>query len=79
MDNRNILNVLDKMLVIIPKEQTELLNELNKYKGSLWNQAPEALCASYNWEPVQHILNNNITNIDTNWKLQLLKIFNDTE
>jgi hypothetical protein len=74
---RSIIDVIKAMLKVIPKEEEKLINEIKRYTSSLWNQAPETLCHSYNWLPVYKILNDNIPNIDNEWKIQLKKIFNN--
>lgn len=74
---RSIIDVIQAMLKVIPKEEEKLINEIKRYTSSLWNQAPETLCNSYNWLPVNIILNDNIPNIDNEWKIQLKKIFNN--
>lgn len=73
---RSIITVIDEMLEFIPSKEEYLIEQLNEFKNSLWNQAPEALLTSYNWIPVQNILNKYIKNVDTDWKLRLLNIFN---
>jgi hypothetical protein len=74
---RSIIDVIIAMLKVIPKEEEKLINELKRYTSSLWNQAPETLGHSYNWIPVYKILNDNIPNIDNEWKIQVKKIFNN--
>ena len=74
---RSIIDVTTAILEIIPKEEEKLINELKTYISSLWNQAPETLGHSYNWIPVNIILNDNIPNIDNEWKIHLKKIFNN--
>lgn len=74
--SRYITEVIEEILVIIPLEEITLIKQLTEYKNNLWNQAPESLLLSYNWIPVQNILNNNIKDINIEWKLQVLKIFN---
>ena len=75
--NRSIVEVIRQLLTVIPMEDTVLSSALEEYSISLWNQAPEALRMSYNWVPVQNILNTYITEIDTPWKEYALKIFNN--
>ena len=74
---RSIIDVIKKILEVIPKEEEKLIGELNKYMKSLWNQAPEVLFTDYIWLPVCIILNNNIEIIDNEWKIQVKKIFNN--
>lgn len=74
---RSIIDVIKAMLKVVPKEEEKLINELKTYTRSLWNQAPETLLAYYNWIPVCIILNDNIINVDNEWKIQVKKIFNN--
>jgi hypothetical protein len=73
---RSIITVINEMLEFIPLKEEYLIEQLNEFKNGLWNQAPEALLTGYNWIPVQNILNKYIKNVDTDWKLRLLNIFN---
>jgi len=67
---------IKKLLQIIPKTETSLINEIEAYKNSLWNQAPEAMYFRENWVPLQNILNRNILEIDCNWKKKLIIEYN---
>jgi hypothetical protein len=78
-ESRNVVEVIRKLLTVIPEEETDLSNALEEYKKSLWNQAPEMLKDSYNWTPLQQILQTYITDLDTPWKEYVVKIFNDQE
>jgi hypothetical protein len=66
---------IKKLLQIIPKTETSLINEIESYKNSLWNQAPEAMYFRENWVPLQNILNRNILEIDCNWKKKNKTLF----
>jgi len=74
---RCITKVIDEMLNVIPKSEKTVVSELTNYKDSLWNKAPEVLQGNECWIPLQNILSKNITNIDTQWKEYLVRIFND--
>jgi hypothetical protein len=76
-DYRSIIDVIKDILEVIPNEEEKIIHELKTYMKSLWNQAPEALCTKYIWLPVYNILNNNIENINNEWKIQVKKIFNN--
>jgi len=77
--DRSIVAVIDQLLSVIPKKETNLIVSLSAYKGTLWNQSPEALKSSYNWKPVQQILMTHITSIDEPWQQSVVKIFNNEE
>jgi len=76
---RSAVDVMDEILRVVPDSETTLITEITKYKETLWNQSPEALKTAYCWKPFQSIMNRNVKNIDTEWKRDLLKIFNDTK
>lgn len=75
--DRSIAAVIDQLLLVIPKKETNLIVSLLAYKGTLWNQSPEALKLPYNWRPVQRILMINITSIDEPWHESVVNIFNN--
>jgi hypothetical protein len=77
--NRCVVDFIPRMLKIIPKEEFELINDLNQYRNSLWNQAPEVTRSAHCWNPLQSILTNHIKRIDDEWKIELVKIFNGKE
>jgi|UniRef100_A0A6C0JM11 hypothetical protein len=74
---RDVAIVCMQILKIIPETEIELLNDLRNFQETLWNQAPELRKAANFWKPFIHLLNNNITNIDNEWKLKVLKIINN--
>jgi len=74
-EGRNVIVIIDKILEIIPKEETHLIKDLQTYTDSLWNQAPEALRGRHCWLQLINIMNNNVQLIDQPWKEQLLQIF----
>lgn len=74
---RSVVDVMAKLLKIIPDEELSLRNEITKYNETLWNQSPEALKTEYCWMPLQLIMNRNVNKIDKEWKKELLRIFND--
>ena len=75
--DRSITTVIDQLLQVIPQKETGLVNSLTEYKATLWNQAPEALKLSYNWEPVQRILMIHISSIDEPWQQTIVDIFSN--
>ncbi len=75
--DRKIDVVIDQLLQVIPEKEMNLIVSLKAYKSTLWNQAPEALRLSYNWEPVQRILMINITSIDEPWHQSVADIFSN--
>ena len=75
--DRSIVTVIDQLLQVIPQKETGLVKSLTEYKATLWNQAPEALKSSYNWEPVQRILVTHITSLDEPWQQTVADIFSN--
>lgn len=76
---RNVDDVIFELLLIIPKSEVILINEITKYQQTLWNKAPELQNSAYCWIPLQKILNYYIPIIDEEWKIQLAKKFNGTK
>ena len=69
---RQVDNVIDAIIKIIPPNNIKLINELIKYKkNELWNKAPEALESSDCWYPFIEILNNNIPEIKEEWQIEI--------
>jgi len=79
MANRNVSDVIDKILEIIPSTEIVLIDQLTEYNKSLWNQSPESLLSKENWVPFMNILNKNIPRINSDWKVKLVNIINNTE
>jgi len=73
---RSVDNVIKQLLTVIPEKETNLIYDIKNYYDTLWNQAPELLKSKQCWEPLGNILNNNIQNIDEEWKVKLVKIYN---
>jgi hypothetical protein len=74
---RDFNDVIDQLLAVIPETETDLLNKINDYKNGLFNIAPELRGNGEYFIRLTYILNSNITEIDTEWKHQLIDIFND--
>ena len=62
---RNLDEVVDKILSIIPNNEHDLINSLKKQKTNLFNIAPE-IKYQY-WNDVANILIKYIPNIETEW------------
>jgi len=73
---RDVVDVINQMLEVIPISQTLLINELQIYKESIWNKAPEVRKTRNCFLPVQNLLSRHILFIDEDWKLEVLHIFN---
>ena len=71
----DVIEVINKMMVFIPTEETQLINDLTTFKDALWNQAPELRCKDF-WTPMTSILQRNIECVDEPWKVEVLKLFN---
>ena len=74
--SRDVTKVIPQLLAKIPREEVELRREIQEYSGTLFNQAPEVRHTSYCWIPLQEILQKHITIFDTEWKRELLSLFN---
>lgn len=75
---RHINDVVIQLVALIPETETDLINKINNYDKELWNQAPELRNEQIFWVALAHTLQENIPHIDTPWKEQMLKIFNET-
>lgn len=74
---RDVVIVIDKILELIPpNNESMLINELEEFKESLWNKAPEVRKYRDSFLPVQQILSRHISTIDEAWKMEVLHIFN---
>jgi len=76
--NRNIDDVVNKLVALIPETETDLITNIKEYDKELWNQAPELRNSDLFWAALAHTLQENIPEIDTPWKEQMLKTFNGT-
>jgi hypothetical protein len=76
---RSVVDVIIQLLKIIPEDEIKFINDLTKYKKSLWNKAPE-IRESECWYDLTIILNNNISDPnDTEWKKEIFSIFNNSK
>ena len=66
-EGRNVLLVIGKIIKCIAENEVILIDELQKYSDSLWNQSPEAVKSKYCWKQFINILNCHIPIISKNW------------
>lgn len=76
---RYVDDVIIKVLQFIPEIETELRNDLIKYKLSLFNKSPEALKSGDCWVPFINIMNSFITDFDEKWKIIIKNIICNNE
>jgi len=74
---RDVLDICQKIIDIVPESEATLMIQLLKFKDSLWNQAPELRKDATLWKPLGNILNQNIDSFDEEWQKKILKLFND--
>ena len=75
---RSVSDIIPQLLAVIPETEKNLIYDVKEFEKNLWNQAPELLRSSSFWVTLGNIFNKHIHNIDTDWKLKLLKIFNNS-
>ena len=68
---RSVLDIIKQILNIIPENEIQLINELNKYVKTLYNKAPELLKSADCWMPLIHILNYYIPDIIEEWHIKI--------
>jgi hypothetical protein len=73
---RDVVDVVPTLLEIIPDDQTILRKAISDFADKLWNQAPELRMGLF-WTDLAKILNNHVGELDADWKLQLVKVFNN--
>ena len=78
-DSRSVVMVIEDILKIVPLDQVELINEINIYKKSLWNKAPETLLIGETWIPFIMILNKFIPDIRENWQIEIHQFLNNSK
>ena len=71
---RSVFIIIEKILTIIPENYIELINELKKYKNSLFNKAPELLIGQDCWIPFINILNYFVPVIEEDWQIEIKNI-----
>jgi len=75
----SIVNIIPKLLEVIPSTEEKLIIDIKKYKESLWNKAPELHQSSELWNPLIVILNKNIVSIEHDWQKKLVAIFSGVD
>ena len=75
--SRCVVDVIRQLVQVIPENERELIQDLEKYANGLWNIAPELLETAVYWRPLAKILGKHIEEIDTEWKETLVKIHNN--
>jgi hypothetical protein len=74
-ETRHIDEVVIQLLALIPETETQLIAKIKDFDKELWNQAPELRNTQIFWVALAHTLQENIPDIDTPWKEEMLKIF----
>jgi hypothetical protein len=74
---RSVVVVIHQLVEVIPENEIELIQDLEKYADGLWNICPKLLGTSTYWRPLANILGKHIKEIDTEWKKTLVKIHNN--
>jgi hypothetical protein len=76
-NEREIDDILAKIIEVIPKDETELISNIKNFDTDLWNQAPELRNSYVFWNALRSALIKDIPVLDTPWKQQVSKIYND--
>jgi hypothetical protein len=74
---RDIFEIIVKILEVIPKDQEKLITSLNKYFDKLEFMPPEYLFGYYSWGPLGDILNKNIPEVKEDWQIKIRDIINN--
>jgi hypothetical protein len=78
---RNIISIIQKIKEEIPDAEKELHIRIDRFVDSLMYKAPEVLLMGTTWLSLEDILNSYITknkiNINQEWVLRTVSIFND--
>lgn len=70
---RNLINVIDDMLDVVPKHNTELIEELERIKhDQIYRTAPESMVR---WEEVSYVLMDYIPIPKEEWEFKVLSIW----
>jgi hypothetical protein len=78
-EKRLIDDVIIQLVALIPETESQLITKIKDFDKDLWNQAPELRNNRIFWVALYHTLQENIPDIDTPWKEQMLKVFNGIE
>ena len=72
---RDLYELIDRMIKLIPKCESSFINSLNSVKTSIPYTAPEAM--SNNFHKVNSIINFEIEQLDKDWKKHVVYIWTD--
>lgn len=77
---RLIEDVHDRIIKVIPANETALIKDLDKFIKSIWNKAPEVRCGPEVYVPYYNILWNHgfgevVKGQDPDWKFHVRDIF----
>ena len=76
--SRNVYNITNTIIEIIPLDQIKLKKELEIFRDSLWNKAPEEIIYSpVLWNNLCVILTNNIKTFDLEWQKMTRDLINN--
>jgi hypothetical protein len=73
---RDIFEIIAKVLEVIPEDEKVLINSLNKYLDKLAFMPPEYLFGYHSWGPLANILNKNIPDVKEEWQIKIRDIIN---
>lgn len=76
---RNIDDVIIQLVALIPATEADLIAKIKDFDKDLWNQAPELRNNYIFWAALENTLQENIPDIDTPWKEEMLRIFNGNQ
>jgi hypothetical protein len=76
---RLVIDVIKQIIPIIPEDKTELMDELQTFKKSLWNKAPELQRNADCWVPFIQLLNKHIPDIVDGWHIEIQYILQNPE
>ena len=65
---RDVYEICDKILNLVPDTEEELIYQLMRFRETLWNQAPELRKSDIFWKPLTNILERNITSFNEDWQ-----------
>ena len=77
VEPRNIIDISKQIIDIIPKNEFQLINKIENYIRTLWNQPPEVLKGSLCWSQLSSILNEHIPVISEDWQIKIRIIINN--
>jgi hypothetical protein len=77
VEPRNIIDISKQIVDIIPKNEIQIINEIENYIRPLWNQSPEVLSGSLCWTHFTSILNEQIPIISEDWQIKIRTIINN--